>query len=142
MLLEDLLPAGVDMDSDPEDEEGGALAAARRARLGLDGSEKDVVRDAVTLAWVRRRSLRMVVVLVPDAAAVEGVNDNGGGGGRGEVQSSGGSAGVAGGHAVMSREHEQAALSIVAEVQRHGSIVAGTITDVLELLRQIVGEDL
>ncbi|GBF92652.1 hypothetical protein Rsub_05021 [Raphidocelis subcapitata] len=99
----------------------GASAAAWRAHLGLEGSEPDVVRDAAALAWLRRGALRLVIVLVPDARHAEG-----GGGQRGRP--------------VVSHEHARSSLRVLQDASQRvgGSVLAGTVSDVVELLQRVV----
>lgn len=125
--------------------------ARQQQLLGLDGSEPDVVQDAVTLAWLRRETLRMVVVLVPDVEDVDGSMTPGGGKGVGSGPcgsgaglSAGAGAGAGegsgwGGRPVMSREHVKCATSVLKAAQQHGTIMAGTVSDVVEVLQHVVG---
>lgn len=100
----------------------GAAPAAWRAHLGLDGSEPAVVRDAAALAWLRRGALRLVVVLVPDTRALQG------GGGLG-------------GRPALSDEHARSATRVLQEARRLGNVLAGTVSDTIELLQRVVEDE-
>lgn len=81
------------------------------------------MRAAVRLTWARRRWLRLVVVLLPEVAAVDG----GGGGGKGGGGSGGGG---------LSRDHVRLAHKLAGDAAAHGSVVAGTLSDVNALLKR------
>lgn len=112
--------------SESEDGDDGAPAADERLlrgqRLGLCGDEAREVADAVALAWARRRWLRLVIVLVPSAAAVDGAGKK--------------AAAVLGRPPPMRPEDAAHALRVVRDAARHGAVVAGTAEAAVELLRR------
>jgi hypothetical protein len=99
------------------------------------------VQDAVHLAWLRRRQLRLVVVLVPDAADVDdsrhhqtsaGCPDSNGRAHSGDGSELGGDQ-----RRAVSHEHAEVALAALRAVPRHGSVLAGSWDQTLRLLVSI-----
>jgi len=97
-----------------------------------------VVCDAVALAWARRSSLRLVVVPLPDESAFESAAEA-------AAVASGGKTSRGGGRrrseAEAARQHAEAAISVMLDAEQHGSVLAGTASDVMALLQQIVEGD-